>query len=359
MGKIYKTYTENDKKKVVEAALDGEDWEGMAKALEGNLSTARVWISKAQKNGNMILPDKRREGNKKNSIITSTIIDAMINLVEADAQVTLKQISEMIEEKFEIKISTSSVARKLEEKSFSLKKLYHYSTTMNSDSNRTKRKIYVQKVSQFISEGKHIVYVDESNVNLFLRRSRARSKKGTRALGLLPASKGSNVHLIAGISLLGLHHFQRKRGAYKLQDAEEWVHGLLAEVIQSGVPVGRIVIVIDNAPVHSRLEEVVSQHPGVELLRLGLYSPFLNPIEHIWNVFKADIKTELPRVLKRFPYCVGLGLTRQEHRLKLLEETINKCKRSITRDKIYNAIVHVSNSYFGRCERMGAIVPDS
>lgn len=47
-----------------------------------------------------------------------------------------------------------------------------------------------------------------------------------------------------------------------------------------GVPLSEVVLICDNAPVHSRFEEAAEEH-GIELLPLGPYSPMLNPIENI------------------------------------------------------------------------------
>jgi transposase len=63
-----------------------------------------------------------------------------------------------------------------------------------------------------------------------------------------------------------------------------------------------LVIVCDNAPCHSRLE-AVTNGTTVTLLRLGPYSPMLNPIEAIWSKVKCYTKTHL-----RVPQVVAPGV---------------------------------------------------
>jgi hypothetical protein len=65
-----------------------------------------------------------------------------------------------------------------------------------------------------VGAGKHIVYIDESNGNLFCTRTIGRSKVGQRATITLTGSKGPNVHMLAGLTELGLLNFTRRRGPY-------------------------------------------------------------------------------------------------------------------------------------------------
>ena len=54
-------------------------------------------------------------------------------------------------------------------------------------------------------------------------------------------------------------------------------------------------LVIDNAPCHRRTEDVFRDPEFSEchLLRLGPYSPMLNPIENVWSKIKSIAKKEL------------------------------------------------------------------
>ena len=58
---------------------------------------------------------------------------------------------------------------------------------------------------------------------------------------------------------------------------------------------GPVVMVDDNAPCHSNIEEVFSEEKflGCEVLRLGPYSPMFNPIEQVCSLIKAYVKQEL------------------------------------------------------------------
>ena len=61
------------------------------------------------------------------------------------------------------------------------------------------------------------------------------------------------MHVIGGILQAGLQYFERRRGSFKKEDCQEWLRILLRSITES---LSQIVIVCDNAPVHSNLETV-------------------------------------------------------------------------------------------------------
>lgn len=171
--------------------------------------------------------------------------------------------------------------------------------------------------------GKRIKYVDETNFNLFCKYTKGYSKKGTRAKLILPPSKGPNVHLIGAISEEGVIKMDRRRGAYKMMDAHNWFRALLNQ-IRGGGDFGEMVFVVDNAPCHSRLEEVMAEIiEAPTLLRLGPYSPMLNAIENIWSKIKTHVKeTNTRTIFQR----TAIG----KERLVYLETLIDTAKGAIT-----------------------------
>ena len=177
----------------------------------------------------------------------------------------------------------------MEGRFYTVKKIRFEPATMNSEENKAKRAYYVSRLMEESGNGKTIVYIDETNCNLFLRRSFGRSRKGTRCTVKAPTSKGKNVHVIGGISQTGLLYFERRRGSFKKEDCQEWLRSLLRSITES---LSQIVIVCDNAPVHCNLETVLEEEEfiGATMLRLSPYSAPLNPIEECWSVFKPQMK---------------------------------------------------------------------
>nr|CAI5832429.1 unnamed protein product [Callosobruchus analis] len=71
------------------------------------------------------------------------------------------------------------------------------------------------------------------------------------------------------------------------------------------------------------------------LLRLGPYSPMLNPIENIWSKIKTYVKTHL-----RVPQVRGIGIV--EQKLLYLEEIMDSAKETIVGGDYARAVQHTT-----------------
>ena len=69
--------------------------------------------------------------------------------------------------------------------------------------------------------------MDETNCNLFLRRSQGRSRRGTRCSVKAATSRGPNIHVIGAISQTGLVYWERRRGSFLKEDCAEWLRQAL------------------------------------------------------------------------------------------------------------------------------------
>ena len=165
----------------------------------------------------------------------------------------------------------------------------------------------------------------------------------------LPNSKGPNVHMIAGISQQGLHHFKRLRGAYRHEGANEWLRELLRELQSDGYTNDALVIISDNAPCHSRFEEVFqeSEFTGITYLRMSPYSPALNPIEYAWNSIKAVIKAEMSSMDISDATSQRGALTVSEFRLRFVERSIDNAFQKINMLSCISYFNHVQKFYPG------------
>lgn len=325
--KTYNKYGKQDRERIVTCANRGEDWVALASALQVNYKTAFTWITSGR-------PENLKKGGLKPKSLTEDETELIIEWVEEDCGITLKQIKEKILRDFNKVIAISTIGNYLEGRLFTIKNTHKELSTMNSPENKRKRAEYVEQLNRYIEQGKQILWIDETNFNLFCRRTRGRSRKGARAVQLLPAARGPNVHLIGGITSAGVVLMQRKRGSYTAVLANTWLEELLHRWEELGNELLDLVIVCDNAPCHSRLEEVVN---GTEarLLRLGPYSPMLNPIENIWSKIKTYCKTHL-----RVPDVQPPGVV--EQRLTYLERIIDEAKDTVVGGDCSRAAQHTT-----------------
>lgn len=310
----YRKNTQEDRKRIVECGNRGGDWVSLADTLDIKYKTAFHWI---QSGRDTMLP----KGGIKPKILTDEEIDTVISWIEAESGTTLRQLKEKIWQNIHKEVSMSTIGNYLEGQLFTLKMVHHEPATMNTVDNKRLRARFVENLNRYIEQGKQIVWIDQTNFNLFCRRSKGRALAGSRAIQKLPAAKGPNVHLIGAISAASVVMMERRRGSFTAELANAWVASLLHRWQNLGNQLDDLVIVCDNAPCHSRLETVFDDTAAV-LLRLAPYSPMLNPIEIIWSKIKCYVKTHItvPQVA-----APGVG----EQRIIYLEGLIDQAKDTI------------------------------
>ncbi|KAK9737467.1 hypothetical protein QE152_g10679 [Popillia japonica] len=133
--------------------------------------------------------------------------------IEENCSLTLKQIKTKVLQAFHKDICTSTIGSYLEGRMYSFKNVHKQFVNMNSLENKQKRADYVTALNNLIQAGKQIVWIDETNFNLFCRRSKGGSTKGARAVQVLPAVRGPNIHLIGTVSAVGVISMKRRRGS--------------------------------------------------------------------------------------------------------------------------------------------------
>ncbi|KAK1945605.1 hypothetical protein P3T76_002653 [Phytophthora citrophthora] len=195
-----------------------------------------------------------------------------------------------------------------------MKQTHRDNNYRNLPRNKTLRHDYVVDLLTYKSEGKKIFYVDETNFNLWCSRRCGRSLKGKRAVDKNTASKGSNIHVIACVSEDGLAYSEKRFGSFTSVKCNEFIYRLLRRISKS-IPLDDAVLVCDNAPCHSSVENVFveDEFQGAKLLRLAPYSPMLNPIENCFSSFKSMVKRFLAHH-RRAILQVPPHVTIKEHR---------------------------------------------
>lgn len=337
----YKQRGGEEKARILAIADGGGDWRAAANANGVNTSTAYGWICKMEES------PKRRGGSRRRKI-EEAHVEKMLAYLEENPQLTLKEIASKLRADTGISVSTTAVHKHLHGRLYTCKKVRPEPSAMNSEENRRKRAAYVADVMAAIGQGKKVIYIDECNANLFLRRSNGRSRKGTRCSIKTPTSKGRNIHIVGGISQTGLVYWERRRGSYKKEACNAWMRELLRRVQE---PMDRVVVVCDNAPVHAGLETVFEEEEfrGATLLRTGPYSAPLNPIEECWSVLKAEMKRRLAAEMLRLVYTPPPeGLTQTEHHLRHLEGIIDASVPLVTPMLCLSTFNHVQR-HFAAC----------
>ena len=191
---------------------------------------------------------------------------------------------------------------------------------------------------------KHRVYVDETGLNLHLSRSRGRAEAGHRAARVVCGQRGRNMTVILAISdRVGAVYHEIVWGGVDRERFRVFLENLVVVLGEEDA-----VLIMDNAPAHGRAE-MLETH---QVKKLAPYSPFLNPIENCFSVFKADLKQRLGQVQglldDRGAALAaghrGIGTWRNA----ILEELTEQAMAAITQDKVA-ATYQRANSFLGAC----------
>ncbi|KAG3109715.1 hypothetical protein PI124_g5825 [Phytophthora idaei] len=228
-------------------------------------------------------------------------------------------MAELVEQKFDVSVNRETVRRALDARSFTVKKLHRDVVNRNNPIDKQKRSDYVIKFYAALANNKRVFYLDETNFNLWCSGGRGWSARGRRAVQNGVASKGKNIHVIAVISSTGLAYQESQFGSFTAELANEFIRRFLRH-IRTTTSLDEVVVVLDNAPCHTSAKDVFEEEEfqDAEILKLGPYSPMLNPIENVFSAYKSAVKRFLARqrpAILRVPEDTTIS----EHRARYLE----------------------------------------
>lgn len=220
MPYIKKIEADNVKKQICALYNNDGDWRALANTLGVKTSTAYRWVKNQTEN------EKPRGGKRRTKIGDHHRI-IIEQYVEENSRITLKQLTEKLLQDHQIVVSKECVRKHLDGLMFTLKDVRREPERANSVENKTKRAEYTRHLLNYQGDNMPVVYMDETNFNLFISRTKGRSKKGKRCTHIAAGSKGCNIHVIGCIGNLGLVHHEIRRGAFKKPDANAFIRRCL------------------------------------------------------------------------------------------------------------------------------------
>jgi len=136
------------------------------------------------------------------------------------------------------------------------------------------------------------VYVDESGINKYLYRERARSDRGSQVYGATSGLRYARESFIAAkIESQILTPFCYT-GTCDTRLFNMWLKQFLIPMLKVGQ-----VVIMDNASFHKSQEtRQLIEQSGCKVLFLPPYSPDLNPIEIFWANFKKMVQANLEKL---------------------------------------------------------------
>ncbi|KAG1143692.1 hypothetical protein G6F37_011327 [Rhizopus arrhizus] len=276
-----------------------------AKQLGIHPRTAYRWVSQYNACPDGIFDSCKKVGRK--CILTKEHKTTVINFIDANPSATVIEVTEHLLKQFhDLKVSRSTVNNFMRrECNLSLKKAEFHSIERNSPAKIEERHNWVCKWENtdmnFLT---NCVFLDESAFDINMKRSRAWSNKGTRAIVTRPTTRANTTSILGAISASGLITVVvKKPRPAKKRKADGY--------LSSGTVTGHYIsflkttldemdkhphmkgyhIIMDNAPIHTHenIKKYI-EYRGYKCVYLPTYSPELNPIEQFWAVAKSKVK---------------------------------------------------------------------
>lgn len=134
--------------------------------------------------------------------------------------------------------------------------------------------------------------MDESGINQYLYRERARSLRGELILGPVSGLRYARESFIAAKVEHSIIAPFCYKGTCNTQLFNVWIRDFLIPELKSGQ-----VVILDNASFHKSEESKrLIEEAGCKILFLPAYSPDLNPIETFWANFKKMVQINLEKI---------------------------------------------------------------
>src|ERR1700757_4547463 len=251
------------------------------------VSSAILWVRAWRVEGRVTaLP----QGGDLRSHHIEVYRDVILGAIDADVDITLVELSELLHRKHEASFAPSTVWRFLDRHDLTFKKTAHASEQERPDV-AARRQAWFDAQPDLDPED--LVFIDETGASTKMARLRGRAPRGQRCRAPIPHGHWKTITFVAALRLCGLT-------APMVLDGPMNGPAFLAYVEQVLVPTLRpgMLVVMDNLPAHKVAGvRAAIQATGARLWLLPPFSPASNPIENAFAKLKASLRRAAARAI--------------------------------------------------------------
>ena len=133
---------------------------------------------------------------------------------------------------------------------------------------------------------KHLIFLDESGINIEMVRQYGRALGGKRVVDRSPLNKPRGTTVLAAIRADGVFAQSNYQGGTTTEKFLQYIRETLVPQLRLGD-----IVIMDNLSAHHtpQVAELIRQ-TGAGLLYLPPYSPDMNSIEKLWSKLKAYLR---------------------------------------------------------------------
>ena len=232
-------------------------------------------------------------------LINYDIAQTMVERIQEDNQVTIKQICSRVYKKHHVKVSESTVSRFFSSERimdmglgvYTIKRVVNRAPTANSPEIKEMRKQSVVMHHNYIRDGYIATFVDESSIQLSSVRNYGWAPRGERAFAYR-SQRYIGLTSITIISQYGVEYSQIVKGSVTREIFKAAIQTFIAD--QASKNVNRM-FVMDNASIHGGdLKEMIEQ-AGHKLVYNAPHTSIMNPIEMVFGFWKSRCISTLNR----------------------------------------------------------------
>ncbi|TBT99772.1 DDE-like endonuclease, partial [Hamiltosporidium magnivora] len=213
------------------------------------------------------------------SILTLEIEESLQSYVDLECTKTLYELAEWVKCTLHVDVSTSTIDRALREFHYTLKRVTLVSERRNTLSTIELRTNYATSFRELEvdNDDKNFVFLDEVG--------RGRNMRGESAYLSVTAARSRNISVVAAMNKYGMIYYKIHERAVNGEDFKLFIKEINESCQRQGILTP--IFVMDNARIHHYRglnddEEIASYR----IKYLPPYSPFLNPIENVFSVWK-------------------------------------------------------------------------
>lgn len=265
---------------------DGESVAKASKIVNVNYWTARsIYFAWLKEGRSVQLP----RGHRK-AMLSDVQKELICDWQDEDCQQTYADLQKKCQEEFGFAPSLTTIARALKDFSYTMKRVSIFPVRRNSPEVKQARYDYAVKFNSIREDMNKIFFLDETGIQVFARKNYGRSPRGMRACSTRGAIRSKNYSIEAVISSDRLYFFEIMNQPYNSEHFVDFLVKFIGILSENNVTGAHLIM--DNVAFHKvdQVKRLISSH-GHEVIFLPPYSPFLNPIENMFNQWKHWIKS--------------------------------------------------------------------
>ena len=245
MAPVYSKINIDDKRRIYESYVRGEDYFDAARLLNVKRTTAYNIVKRAEQNHEEII---RPRGGHRHSKVTDAMRAVDRAAVEDYPDFTIRNINRELRTRLPRSpaVNQTTISGILDGLLITTKKFEDAPAERNSDRTKQQRHAFATWLIIHEVQETEFIFIDEAGINIWTKRTRGRAVRGRRAMHVVQGRRGPNLTMTFAVSNVGgLIYHELTEGGMKGQRFNEFI-GTVCRLYH---PL-HACFIIDNAPAH-------------------------------------------------------------------------------------------------------------